>query len=305
MTETVTPDPINTRWRTQNVGALLFAATDRCVRHKLGTLEAHGYDAISDAQLALFLHLDSGGTRLTTLAARARLTKQSMIELVDKAVDLGLVERVSDPVDKRAKIVRFTATGVRALAALHLGIAAVEEQVVDVVGSTFLAQMSGELGAYAELPTHGPGANVGRLLALSARRFADETLALLHRQGYTQVTYVLMTLFRVLDLDGTRLTDLAARAHVTKQSMRESVNRAETLGMVVRRADPGDRRAKVIVFTAEGRIMLDQARRSLVEAERDLAAACADGFLAELKTRLAAYCAASPMPDAQASVIPG
>ncbi len=284
----------DTQWRTRNVGALLFAATDRCVRRKLQVLGAHGYGMISDAQLALFLHLDGEGTRLTTLAERARLTKQSMVELVDKAAVAGFVERAADPGDRRAKVVRFTAAGRRALDALHLGIAAAEQEVADAVGPAFLQRMREELGAYAALPVTGThawrSANIGRLLALSARRFAGEALRLLQHDGYAQVTEVLLTLFRVLDLDGTRLTDLAARAHVTKQSMREAVDRAEALALVARRADPRDGRAKVIAFTDEGRTMLEHARLALAEVEAGLAGLCGADFVAKMKTRLAEYC---------------
>lgn len=290
----IVPSPVvDSSWRTQNVGALLFAATDRCVRRKLEVLDARGYGIISDAQLALFLHLDLDGTRLTTLAERARLSKQSMVELIDKAAAAGLVERAADPTDRRAKIVRFTAAGRQALDALSSGIALVEEQVADAVGPAFLQRMYDELGAYAALTAGGRSANVGRLLALSARRFADETLRLMQGHGYAQVTDVLLTLFRVLDLGGTRLTDLAARAHVTKQSMREAVDRAEALGLVARHADRHDRRAKVIAFTPEGRTMLEQARLSLAAAEAKLAGECDPGFVAELKAKLAAFCAAA------------
>ena len=127
-------------WRTQNIGHLLFAATGRCVRDKLDVVHRDGFEAISDAQLTLFLHLDPAGTRLTTLAARAGLTKQSMIELVDKAHALALVDRRPDPDDRRAKIVALTGLGSRALATLHEGIASAEREVARVVGGGFPAR---------------------------------------------------------------------------------------------------------------------------------------------------------------------
>ena len=53
--------------------------------------------------MALVQNLDLYGTRLTEIAARAGMAKQSMLELVDKAERLSLVERRPDPDDQRAQ----------------------------------------------------------------------------------------------------------------------------------------------------------------------------------------------------------
>ncbi len=55
--------------------------------------------------------LDDRGTRVSVLAERAQITKQSMAELVAHLERHGYVERVPDPADRRAKLVRATARG--------------------------------------------------------------------------------------------------------------------------------------------------------------------------------------------------
>jgi DNA-binding MarR family transcriptional regulator len=55
--------------------------------------------------------LDEGGTRVSVLAERAQMTKQSMAELVAHLERHSYVERVDDPNDRRAKLVRATARG--------------------------------------------------------------------------------------------------------------------------------------------------------------------------------------------------
>jgi DNA-binding MarR family transcriptional regulator len=55
--------------------------------------------------------LDDDGTRASVLADRAQVTKQSMAELVIHLERLGYVERVPDPCDRRAKLVRATPRG--------------------------------------------------------------------------------------------------------------------------------------------------------------------------------------------------
>lgn len=59
----------------------------------------------------VFPFLDSDGTRVSVLAERAQITKQSMAELVIHLERHGYVERVPDPADRRAKLVRSTDKG--------------------------------------------------------------------------------------------------------------------------------------------------------------------------------------------------
>jgi DNA-binding MarR family transcriptional regulator len=79
--------------------------------------EERGWSDVRPGHLAVFLHIDRrSGTRLTELARRARITKQAMMLLVDDLESRGFVRRVDDPSDGRARIVRLTARGRRAVA---------------------------------------------------------------------------------------------------------------------------------------------------------------------------------------------
>ena len=89
---------------------------------------------VGAAHTALFPHLDFEGIRLTDLAARVGVTKQAVGQLVDDLAALGMVERVADPTDKRAKRVRFSRRGHAAL--LHgIGVLrALEDELAAAVG---------------------------------------------------------------------------------------------------------------------------------------------------------------------------
>ncbi len=71
--------------------------------------------------------------------------------------------------------------------------------------------------------------------------------------------------------DGLRLTDLAARAGITVQSMGELVDDLEVKGYVERRPDLDDRRAKRIYLTDRGRKNARVAKRATAEVENYLA----------------------------------
>jgi len=58
--------------------------------------------------------------------------------------------------------------------------------------------------------------------------------------------------FAQITPEGSRLTELARGANMTPQAMGELVDELEELGYVIRRADPTDRRAKLIVLTKKG-----------------------------------------------------
>src|SRR5215212_2562492 len=74
-------------------------------------LAERGHAAVRPAHAAVFQYLDDTGTTVSTLAARAQMTKQAMAELVAHLERHGYVVRVPDPGDRRAKLVQPTATG--------------------------------------------------------------------------------------------------------------------------------------------------------------------------------------------------
>ena len=79
------------------------------------------YDDIRITHGCVFGNIDPEGTRLTDLAERARMTKQSVGEVTSDLEQRGYVERVADPSDGRAKIIRLTERG-RAAQALGVGL---------------------------------------------------------------------------------------------------------------------------------------------------------------------------------------
>ena len=74
-----------------------------------------GAPRLRTSHTALLPHLDLEGTRLVDLAARVGTSKQAVGQLVDDLEAMGVVERVADPEDGRARRVRFTRAGFQAL----------------------------------------------------------------------------------------------------------------------------------------------------------------------------------------------
>jgi DNA-binding MarR family transcriptional regulator len=95
---------------------ILFKASRLANEKALALADARpGGPRVRPAHTTLFPHLDFEGIRLTDLASKVGVTKQAVGQLVDDLVALGMVERVSDPADGRAKRIRFSRRGHAAL----------------------------------------------------------------------------------------------------------------------------------------------------------------------------------------------
>jgi len=148
---------------------LLFKASRLANERALGRVASdHPGPPVRPAHTALFPHLDFEGIRLTDLAARAGVTKQAVGQLVDDLASLGMVERVSDPTDRRAKRIRFSRRGYAAL--MHgLGVLhEIEEALGIAVGRRRMRELRETLrlvvGALERVPAPSgarPSANVG------------------------------------------------------------------------------------------------------------------------------------------------
>lgn len=149
-------------------------------------------------------------------------------------------------------------------------------------------------------------ANIGRLLNNAVRRFETRVFELLAETGHTEARLTHLNLTRNLDMAGTRMTELARRAGVTKQAMGELIVQCEELGLIWRVADSTDARAKVVKFTKRGLEWLEAFRASLAQAEdemrQELGTLRVDGLKAALSSYAAAYDSLDHAhPDTQAS----
>ena len=108
--------------------ALLTLVRDIALGELHDQLAEEGFDRVRAVHGSVFRTIDPEGSRLTTLAERAGLTKQAMSELVADLEGNGYLERVPDEADRRAKIIRLTPRGAAAQAAAARILADVERR---------------------------------------------------------------------------------------------------------------------------------------------------------------------------------
>jgi DNA-binding MarR family transcriptional regulator len=116
------------RARPENLAILLrepFRAMEALL---VARLAERGHGAVRPPHGAVLQYLDDAGTRVSVLAERAAVTKQSMAELVAHLEAHGYVERLPDPADRRAKLVRATPRGSEVYAIARQVVADIEQQ---------------------------------------------------------------------------------------------------------------------------------------------------------------------------------
>lgn len=109
--------------------------------------------------------------------------------------------------------------------------------------------------------------DLATLMFIAYRAMDERVLAAVREAGFEVTTAQARVAQRITD-EGSRLTDLAARAQVTKQTASLQVAALERVGFVERVPDPTDRRASLIRFTERGRRARDRAQQEVAAVER-------------------------------------
>jgi DNA-binding MarR family transcriptional regulator len=109
-----------------------------------------------------------------------------------------------------------------------------------------------------------------RLLGLATRQLATDLNDKLIEVGVTDHRDSWNNVMPHIPASGIRLTELAARAGMTKQAMAELVAEIERRGYIRRTTDPADRRAKIIEFTDKGWLIVRLALSALGELEAEI-----------------------------------
>ncbi len=114
-------------------------------------LAERGYTDIRHSHGCVFRWVEPDGTRLTELAEHAGHSKQAVGEFVCDLEAMGYVERVPDPLDGRAKIIRLTDRGAEAKAAALEIFAEIEKEWAERIGAERVEALREALEALYEL----------------------------------------------------------------------------------------------------------------------------------------------------------
>ena len=141
-----------------------IALVERVRRVLVADLESaaaeRGFPELRVSHNAVFATLRAEGSRVSDMAARAGLAKQSMAAIVKDLEGLGLVTISPDPADGRAKVVEYTERGWDCVRGGEAYLREVEDSLATLMGRERLADLRGLLVTVAdhfETPRGEPG----------------------------------------------------------------------------------------------------------------------------------------------------
>ena len=114
-------------------------------------------------------------------------------------------------------------------------------------------------------------------------------LALANLAARDQISAAHIHITRHLALQGSRLTELATAAGMTKQAMGKLVDQGEAWGLVAREDDPLDARARRVVFTDTGLAWLQAFHAAVAQAEQEFRDAVGESVATVVALGLEAY----------------
>ena len=143
--------------------------------------------------------------------------------------------------------------------------------------------------------------HLGRLLGHAMRRFDARVLSLMANNDQVplalsnlaardQISAAHVHITRHLSLQGSRLTELAQAAGMSKQAMGNLVNQCEAWGLVKRASDSRDGRARQVVFTEAGLAWLAAFQMAVAQAESEFKDAVGLEVATVVALGLEAYC---------------
>lgn len=137
---------------------LLEVATEALFAEFNQELAQAGFTDLRPTHGCAFRFIGPEGLRLTDLARLADITKQSAGEIVSDLERSGYVERVPDPADKRAKLIRLTKRGEDAQQVGFALLAELEQRWSERYGAERIAALRETLEdlTVGELPSQVP-----------------------------------------------------------------------------------------------------------------------------------------------------
>ena len=135
-------------------------------------------------------------------------------------------------------------------------------------------------------PAEAGELNTGLLLYIPYRAMENRVFAALAAAGFADMTIARGRIFQRIGPAGTRLTDLAEQAQLTKQAAGALVDELERAGYVTREPDPTDNRARLVCVAERGAAAIEVASTIVEEVEAEWTSHLGARQMAQLRRNL-------------------
>jgi DNA-binding MarR family transcriptional regulator len=134
-------EPTNIPLQRRTLGGLFRFAEETVRARVYARLAEFGFPDIRPAHSSLLRNIAETGSRVSDLAERAQMTKQSMGYLADTLAAAGYLTVEPDPADGRAKLVRLSEKGRAASEALIKISAETEAEFGRLIGAPEMSEL--------------------------------------------------------------------------------------------------------------------------------------------------------------------
>jgi DNA-binding MarR family transcriptional regulator len=124
---------------------------------------------------------------------------------------------------------------------------------------------------------------LGSLLTAAGQRLSARLDAELQAAGFTDLRAAHAPIFMAIAPEGSRVTDLAERATMTKQAAGELIGYLTKQGYLSVSTDPTDRRAKSVALTDRGWAAIEAGRQVIADYDQWLAEAVGPEQVSQLR----------------------
>lgn len=129
---------------------LLIRTSQAETNEVVDRLHALGHTSVSQSYISVLGNIDTEGTRLGTVSERVGTTRQAVSQLVKEIESKGYLERLPDPEDGRAVLVRHTSSGRGLLGAALEIMGEIEERYESIIGERRMQQLKRTLALLAD-----------------------------------------------------------------------------------------------------------------------------------------------------------
>lgn len=225
-----------------------------------------GFEGLNMSFADPMMVLAQGQIRMNALAERLGMSKQLCNQALKPLEQLGVLERIPDPDDGRAKLVVLTTRGWELIERAGAIIESIEQQLLQVLDEQELSEIKQlllQLSKAADIKDAEIVPLVS-LMSILSRHFERQLMHLTGEQGFVglQMSYA-QVLNYMQPAVSPSISALAQINHVSVQAISRICTALENEGYIVKQSDSEDRRVKVLKLTDKGEALFHASLSSV------------------------------------------
>lgn len=250
----------------------------------------YGHEALRINFESYFAMAANGGVRLTELAQVLDITRQAVNQAANHLISNGYLERISDPLDGRVKILILSDKGKSVLRQGGEEAFRLQCEMSEIVGEARLKRvscsiktLSEKLGLLVHFSQEGEYIPLSVTLPRLTNYVQEHLQTLTMAKGHPRLKRSFGVVLRHIATRAGRMAHIAKAQSVSKQAISVIASELETLGYIKRDSDVKDPRQLLLSLTPKGEQLIADSVQSGEEMEREFGQLIGKKVLAELK----------------------